>query len=175
MPERRPRGGGFEGGAGGFFGHNYTMRDANVAYDRRRTLGRPEAVGGIAGTGYIPSEEFSFIDLGSRIKLAWDFSHHHKGLSRIGSFIGNFQVLTHNVSRQARLAQMEIQLGKRHTAKEIDDQTYGQRIMYEADRYYGWLRNKTVISEEEYRSHMTAFAEKHGIEYVFDDEPVRTR
>ena len=168
-----PGGGGY--GGGGMLPRNTTMSHANQLYDWIKTTRSPQKVGGIAGSGYVPSESFSFIDLASRIKLAWMKSYHHEGTTRFRAFVGNYQVLTHNVSRQARLEQMTTMLGKRHSKKEISDQQYGQRLMYEADRYYSWLRSKHALTEEQYRKAMTEFADSHGIEYVFEDEPVRSR
>lgn len=176
MPPRGGHGGPPPGGGGGgFFTHNYTMRDANSAIDRRRTFGRPEAVPGVSGTGYIPDEDFSLIDIFHRIKLANILSSHPNGASRFYSFVGNYQVLTHDASKRARLDKMVVQLMRRHNDGEIDNQEYGERLMYEANRYYSWLRRKTVISEQQYREAMIAFAEEHGIDYDFGDSgPTRT-
>ena len=171
-----PRGhGGPPPGDGGFFGHNYTMRDANSAIDRRRTFGRPDAVPGVSGTGYIPDEDFSVIDIFHRIKLARILSLHPNGASRFRSFVGNYQALTHDASKRARLEKMTVQLMRRHKDGEIDDQEYGERLMYEADKYYSWLRSKTVLSEQQYREAMMHFAGEHGIDYDFGDSgPTRT-
>ena len=174
MADRRPRGG--MPGGGGMLPADTTVRHYNRLVDWKKTTGNPDRVGGIVGSGYVPGDSFSFIDLASKIKLAWMFSYHHEGTSRLRSFIGNYQVLSHNVSRKARLDQMAAQLGKRRNNKEISAQTYGQRIMYEAERYYGWLYSKRAITEAQYKENMKDFAEKHGIEYVFEDEePTKSR
>ena len=173
-----PRGGFGPGGPmGGMLPRDTNMGHANQLIDWRRTTGRPPAVPGLAGTGYIPSSSFSLIDLYHRFQLAKTFSiHRPAGVSRFRAFVGNYQVLSHDMSKRARFDQMVSQLSKRRKDGDISDQKYADRIMYEAVHYYGWLKSKYVISEEQYREHVTEFAETHGIDFDFGDEaPSRTR
>ena len=170
-----PGGPGFGPFAGGLPA-NSTMGTANQLYDFIKTTRMPGPVGGLVGGGYVPSDEFSFIDIYHRIQLARTFSIHSNGASRFRSFIGNYQVLSNEACKRARLDKMVASLDKRRKNREIDDQTWGNRVMYEALQYFGWLKRNTVLTKERYRTEVMEFAEKHGIDFSFGDEaPARTR
>ena len=162
-------------GASGFYNYDFGMSEAQSRIDYHRAVGRAPEQGG--QWGFVEAERFSLLGIWHRLQLARVFSlHRPQGVGRVRSFIGNYQVLAHDSAMKARFTKMEALLTKRYKADEIDAQFYGDRIMYEADRYYSWLLRKTVITEEQYREAMTKFAEEHGIEYDFGDSaPARSR
>ena len=164
-------------GASGFYNYDFGMSEAQSRIDRHRAFGRAPAVGGIVGGGYVPKDSFSVVDLWHRFQLARTFSlRRPTGVSRFSAFVGNYQVLSHDACRKARFDEMVSSLSARYKSYDIDAQDYGDRIMYEADRYYGWLRKNYAITDEEYRKAMSDFAESHGIDYDFGDSvPAMTR
>ncbi len=168
------------GGPGGFSGaipRNSTMQTAHQMYDFRKTTRRIPNEPGLAGTGYMDSDGFTFLGVWHKIQLARVFSiHRPQGTGRARSFIGNYQYLSHDAAMRARFEKMVTQLKKRYDDFDLDDQEFGDRIMWEADRYFGWLKRKTIIDEAEYREKMTEFANAYGIDYDFGDSgPTRGR
>ena len=60
-------------------------------------------------------------------------------------------------------------------AGKIDRQTWARRIMKAAKSYYSYLKTICYYSEDDYKADMYHFAQENGIEFQFDEEPVRTR
>ena len=160
------RGPGMGPGMGGYMGgipRDSTMGTANQIYDFIKTTSMPPGVA--RAGGYVKPSGFSFRDIFNRIGLAWDLSFDSKGRTRIGSFIGNFQYLSRNEAKYARFIRMVGELDSRHQKGEIEDELYGQRVMYEAMDYYGFMLRSTVIDEDTYRKNVEEFAASKGIDF----------
>lgn len=169
----RPGPGGPMGPFSGGIPANSTMATANQWRDFIKTTRNPEHFSG--GGGYVSTQDaFSFIEFKHKLKLAWDLSYHTNGNSRFGSFIGNYQFLGKGQEKYARFTKVVGELDKSLRDGKIEPQHYGNRVMGEAMAYYGYMRDKTVISEEEYRDSVEKFAETKNIDFSWG-EPSRSR
>ena len=170
----RPGGPGPMGPWSGGIPANSTMTTANQWRDFIKTTRNPMHIGG--GGGYAAPSAFSFISFRHKLGLAWDLSYHTRGNTRIKSFIGNYQFLGHGQERFARFNKVVGDLEKRMKEEKITPQHYGERIMYEAMSYYGYMRDKTIISRDEYYQMVEDFAESKNIDFSWGEEaPSRSR
>ena len=145
---------------------NSTMATANQMYDFWKTAGPRRYVG--ASTGYVfdNHDGFSFIDWFHKIGLAWDLSKYSVA-GRLSSFIGAYHFIGQQPAVYARYKKVTDELDKQFRAGKIEPQEYGRKIMHEAMKYFGFLRDKKMMNEEEYRICIQLFAEEHGIEFSF--------
>ncbi len=169
MPPRGPGGPGPGMGFGPFAGGipaNSTMATANQMYDFWKTAGPRQHVGPSGGYVFDNNNGFSFIDWFHKIGLAWDLSK-FSAAGRMSSFIGAYQFIGQQPAVYARYKKVTEELDKKYQLNRIEPQEYGRKIMHEAMRYFGFLRDKKMISEDEYRVCLQLFAEEHGIEFSF--------
>lgn len=169
MPPRGPGGPGFGPGFGPFAGGlppNSTMTTANQMYDFIKTTGAPMRVGAAGGHIFDNPSAFSFIDWFHKVGLAWDLSK-YSAAGRFSSFIGAYQYIGQQPAMYARYKKVTDELDSLYKNGKIEPQEYGRKIMHEAMRYYAFLRDKKLMSEEEYRGCLMLFAQDHGIEFSF--------
>ena len=172
MPPGPPPGfGGMGRGVPTFSGNSYAFQNAMSQLRPMRDVPRG-AGGGVAGRSIFTDFVNTFV-LNKSFALSRraneNFGNRAKATGiALAKGTTNF-AFEQDFLTKLNIAKEDLDAGK------IDRATWARRIMKAAKAYYSYLKTICYYSENDYKADMYNFAQEHGIEFHFDDEPVRTR